>query len=309
MFSSVIGHPTILRLLSSVADHPAHGYLFEGPEGVGKALVAERFARLLLKRPLERSLDAHPDFVRFVREEGAKELTVKRVREYLKLMQLTTAEGGRRVALVDQAERLNEEAANAMLKAVEEPPPSVVYLFVTSSADRLPATLRSRLVRVTFQRVPSAMMHASLEASGRWSEAAAALLSRARGCPGRLNTLLDDPSAAKDEEAEISALLRAFHQDRIGVQSAALERAAKFCESAEDAEAMWRRILTRLMAEMETLFAEDPKKAMRVASGLIHAWFLAGTSLSPRLGLEWNALKPYIRDNHSVFSFLNPSYL
>jgi DNA polymerase-3 subunit delta' len=100
-------------------------------------------------------INSHPDFIRITREEGAREIVVKQARELLTRMQLTSARGGYKVALIEEADRLNEEAANALLKAVEEPSPNTVYLFLAEQPDRLPATLRSRLVKMEFGRVPT----------------------------------------------------------------------------------------------------------------------------------------------------------
>jgi DNA polymerase III delta prime subunit len=84
-------------------------------------------------------VEHHPDFVRIRREEGAREIVVKQARELLARMQLTSAYGGYKVALIEEADRLNEEAANALLKAVEEPSAHTIYIFLAEQPDRLPA--------------------------------------------------------------------------------------------------------------------------------------------------------------------------
>ncbi len=166
IFDGIIDHDTIARVLEKALDKPAHGYLFCGPRGVGKTTVAERLAVGLLEDHATPNtqyvtqdgqhvslLASHPDFVRLGREEGAREIVVKQVRELIARMQLTSARGGYKIALIEQADRLNEEAANALLKAVEEPSPKTVYIFIAEQPDRLPATLRSRLVKIEFGRV------------------------------------------------------------------------------------------------------------------------------------------------------------
>ena len=102
------------------------------------------------------------------------------VRELLRALALVANEHGRRIALIPNAERLRVEAANALLKTLEEPPAGAVLLLVTSSAEALPRTLRSRTLRVRFRPFAEAAIAAELEAEGM-SAADAALASRLGG--------------------------------------------------------------------------------------------------------------------------------
>ena len=146
-----------------------HAWLITGPEGVGKATLAYRFARRLLAgQPAEESLrldQAHPVFRRVAAASHADLLTVERVyddrRKRMKtqfavddirringFMSLTPAEGGWRVAIIDGAEELNQASANALLKVLEEPPPGAILLLVCSAVGRLLPTIRSRCRRL-----------------------------------------------------------------------------------------------------------------------------------------------------------------
>jgi DNA polymerase-3 subunit delta' len=171
-----------------------HGaYLFEGPAGTGKADVAQWFARLLLCKgapagaaePCGRchdcrllATDAHPDLHR-VEPDGAW-IKVDAIRELRAALGLVANERGRRVGLILEAERLRTEAANALLKTLEEPPPGAVLLLVTSSAEALPRTLRSRTLRVRFPAWSEREIAAALEAEGM-TPSDAALASRLGG--------------------------------------------------------------------------------------------------------------------------------
>ena len=267
LFADLTGHETILKILTRAKTKPATAYLFSGPSGVKKKIVAERFAKLLLQQELTVPLDAHPDFIRVEREADAKEISVKQARELLERVHLTSARGGFRVALIPQADRLNEEAANALLKAVEEPPASVVYIFVTELPNRLPATLRSRLVTIPF--------------SGHSSQ-----------------TLPDQ-----------SALFNVLITKSLGLQCAILEPLNKLMENENDPEQKWRDVLHSLMQNCRQAMIEQPETAHALGRGLIHAWHLNGSSLSPRLALEWAAIPSSIKSNLSLPSFLESSFL
>ncbi len=146
-----------------------HAWLITGPDGVGKATLAYRFARhILAGRPNTGSLEldpAHPVFRRVAAGTHADLLTVERewddkkkrlrgeividtVRGVASFLRLTPAEGGWRVVVVDGAEDINRNAANALLKVLEEPPPRTVIILICSAAGRLLPTIRSRCRRL-----------------------------------------------------------------------------------------------------------------------------------------------------------------
>jgi len=175
------------------ADKVHGAYLFEGPAGTGKAELAAWFARLLLCKGADRAAvepcgrchdcrllatGAHPDL--HVVEADGPRIKVDAIRELRAALGLVANERGRRIALIPEAEKLRAEAANALLKTLEEPPPGAVLLLVTSSAEALPRTLRSRTLRVRFPVFSERAVAAALEAEGM-SPADAALASQLGG--------------------------------------------------------------------------------------------------------------------------------
>ena len=196
-----------------------HAWLITGPEGVGKATLAYRFARRLLAgRSADETLaldPADPVFRRVAAASHADLLTIERaydekrkrmktqiavddVRRINGFMSLTPAEGGWRVVVVDGAEELNQNSANALLKVLEEPPPRAVLVLVCSAAGRLLPTIRSRCRRLRLSPLAD-------DAVGRLlanylpelgADERGRLVTLAEGSPGRALTLADDQGLA-----------------------------------------------------------------------------------------------------------------
>ena len=140
----------------------AHGWIISGPRGIGKATLAYRFARTLLsgEQPGELSED-HPIFKRIAagshtdmlvveqafdekKEEKVREISVDQAREIAQFLSLTPGEGKWRVVIIDSADALNPNGANAILKILEEPPPQTVLMLLAHNPSRLLPTIRSR---------------------------------------------------------------------------------------------------------------------------------------------------------------------
>jgi len=162
------GHEAALRefqdALQSGRMH--HAWLIVGPEGVGKATLAYRLARAVLaegeKGDVQRGIDpdhpvfrkvaalSHPNLLLIRRSWVDKSkrysqwIGVEEVRRLRAFLGHSAGEGGWRVVIVDRADELNQNAGNALLKALEEPPPKTLFLLISSAEGRLPVTIRSR---------------------------------------------------------------------------------------------------------------------------------------------------------------------
>nr|WP_218170532.1 DNA polymerase III subunit delta' [Pseudomonas gingeri] len=138
----------------------AHAYLLHGPVGIGKRALAERLMALLLckspqglnacghcKSCLLLAAGSHPDNYILEPEEADKAIKVDQVRDLVSFVVQTAQLGGRKVVLIEPVESMNINAANALLKSLEEPSGDTVLLLVSHQSSRLLPTIRSRCVQ------------------------------------------------------------------------------------------------------------------------------------------------------------------
>lgn len=203
-FSEVLGHARPLGLLSrSIARGSLPpSLLFTGPEGVGKRLAAGALAEALnCLAPAKGTLPvdacgrcaacrriakgAHPD-VLVIEPSESGSIKIDLVRPAIAATAYRPFEGRSRVVIVDEADRLTDDAANALLKSLEEPPAASVFVLVTARPEMLLATIRSRCSRLRFGRLTSGDVARVLtERHGMDPGEAHAVASIADGSPGR----------------------------------------------------------------------------------------------------------------------------
>ncbi|MEX2279281.1 MAG: DNA polymerase III subunit [Acidimicrobiia bacterium] len=224
-FSAVIGHAGPVALLERELAHPAGAYLFVGASGVGKATVGLAFAaglvcpeRLMHDEPCRScrrvASGNHPDIV-VIEPEGRQSLGVEQARQTIAQAVMTPVESERKVFLFPEADAMTEQAANALLKTLEEPTATTVFVLVVESEDDLPSTVASRCRTVHFGRVPEDVLRDALTARSGVDALTAADLARvAAGRPGLALGLLERPEIGEYRRAWLELPVRV--SDRTG---------------------------------------------------------------------------------------------
>jgi DNA polymerase III subunit delta' len=209
-FESVPEQTEAKRLLeAALADGAAHAYLLHGPDGVGKRTAAFSFAAALLGDERRVEARSHPDL--YVLEPLGEMIRIDDVRTLRHDLHMRPFEAERRVYVILDAHRLNEDAADALLKDLEEPPPYAVIVLVASELGPLPPTILSRCQLVPFRRLSERAVREWIAArAGDRSEAEVRALARAAA--GRLDRArrLLDPAGAARREALVAAARSAY---------------------------------------------------------------------------------------------------
>jgi DNA polymerase-3 subunit delta' len=208
-WSRIRGHDALVQSFRSVfrRGRLAHAYLFTGPAGVGKQLFARELAKALLcenagpenlaacdECPSCHQVDAgsHPDFFSARRPEDKLEFPVAVIRELCRNLSMKPARGGYKIAILDNADDLNEESANCFLKTLEEPPPRSVLILIATNPEMQLWTIVSRCQVIRFAPLHTALVADILRQQGKVDRAVIDRLARlSGGSPAQAQALAD----------------------------------------------------------------------------------------------------------------------
>jgi DNA polymerase III subunit delta' len=293
---AVLGQTHAIGMLGSAlkSDEIHHAYLFSGPDGVGKELAAIAFAQALLceRKPQQGcgecstctriAKHGHPDVVWLMPEDEmiarglagrsdfanvpSREIKVEQVRSLQERISLRALEGRRKVAILASAEQMNPQAQNALLKALEEPPPETVLILISSAADRLLPTIRSRCSKVSFVALPLTLIASQVEQRRKLDPQTSTLIAVLSGGSLSRALALDARRLAQRKE-----LIQLFETTG-GNLSSLLSFAEVFGSSRDEAEAaldildLWIRDLLVLKEGVADLVNRDLEELAGSAS-------------------------------------------
>lgn len=203
------GHDALVKMFEQAWQRGrlAHAYLFTGPPGVGKRLFANELAKCLLCENaqtgklaacdqcpgcIQVEAGTHPDFHAVGRPEDSLELPIETIRELCKSLSFKPARGHGRVAIVDDADDLNDSSANCFLKTLEEPPPQSVLILIGTNPELQLETIVSRCQVVRFLPLSDAVVTDLVREQGVTDPAILSRIVRlGAGSPGQAQALAE----------------------------------------------------------------------------------------------------------------------
>ena len=281
-FATVPEQPEAKRLLgAALAEGPAHAYLLHGPPGVGKTTAARAFAAALLGDDprAAREHPTHPDL--YLLEPLGEMIRIDDIRELRHDLHMRPFEADRRVYVVLDAHLMNEDAADALLKDLEEPPAYATIVLVADELGPLPETIRSRCQLVAFRRLTDAAVRTWLaDHDGTLDETTLATVARSSG--GRLDRArrLLDPDAAERRSRLVEAARSVYLDSEFAPAAAArvvLEAMSAAGDAAKQAEQeeVERREVTGRDAEQRVRRAQRGAEREELLASLegLAAWY------------------------------------
>jgi len=204
------------QLMRSVqAGRIVHALLLTGPHGTGKRTMANLFAQALLCKGEEKPCGAcpackrflagmHPD-VKIVKPEK-RSISVEQIRELIEKLAMQPYEGGRHIAIIEQADKMTPSAQNALLKTLENPVGDVMFFLITDSPGALLSTILSRCQQVRFSDLSPEMCRDVLVSRGLDEDRARFLAGIAQGSVGRALEIDGDEAFAELRRQVIDSL-------------------------------------------------------------------------------------------------------
>ena len=285
-FRDLIGHerPKAILRAAMLHDRVAHAYLFYGEDGIGKRLMAIRFAQAIncdrdsgpdgpdacgtCRSCHQIEACIHPDFLLIEpdREQTNPQIKIEHIRELESQIIYKPLVGRRKICIVDEADRMTLGAANALLKTLEEPPGYSLFLLVTSRPFALPATVRSRCQGLRFAAPARTQVEAALILKREIPPDDARFLAVVT--QDRIGQALQtDLGATRAQQEEFSTLTATRSLESITTLLTAAEALARADRAPEALEwiAGWVRdlVLVRVGADPDNLLNLDQLPALK----------------------------------------------
>lgn len=285
----IIGHQTKWQFLIKSAElgKLPHALLFTGQEKLGKKTLAVRFAKLLLGEDIEKR--QHPDFI-FV-SPIEKEIQIDQIRELIWKLSLKPSLAPLKIAIIDQAHCLNQEAQNCFLKTLEEPKDKSLIILITETPELLLPTIISRSEIIKFYPVPKLEIENYLREKKIFQEKEIELISEiSQGKPGVAIDFLNEPKKMKERLKRINELIKL-------TQSSLLSR-FKYAEEISKNNNSKEILNIWLYYFRENLFSKMKQGVRQLASDIDRLreiqkinFLISTTNINPRLALEILMLK------------------
>lgn len=306
--TEIIGHQRRISYLNRLmkSGRLAHAYLFYGPEHVGKLTIAKEFGAALLCRAREQRIgnacgECHdcrmaaqgshsqivlldPDHPMIAKKEKRKEISIADIRELKRMFALSPSLGTWRLAIINEADKMSSEAANAFLKLLEEPGLQTVFILIAEDRENILPTILSRCQHLNFSCVSDKELRSMPQIKNMNAAEVEDVLCISAGRPGLFISLAED-AKVRTEELELDRAVSSM------LDSRDIAQAFQLSDGASDSAEARTRLFHHLMVQLRKRLIADAglrtpalirniKRTARIAS------LLENTNANVRLGLD-----------------------
>jgi len=210
LFSGIIGHKAAKEALERAVENSrlAHAYLLIGTEGAGRTILAQT----LIEKEVKGKMEGHPNVMiikRLIDEKTSKKksvISVDQIREVRERMAMSALGGGKQAVFIEEADRMHQAAANALLKTLEEPKAETLIILRAPAVESVPATIASRCQIIRFNRVAKQEISTALVKRGISPDDADRCANLSMGRPGLALRLMTDGALRSQMEIAVSTL-------------------------------------------------------------------------------------------------------
>ena len=211
MFSDIIENDKLKKeLIHSVeTNKTSHSYLFIGTEGIGKKLIAEEFAKMLLA---VKDTENSPDFS--IIEPDGNSIKIEQIREFQKKVSEKPIISNKKVYIINDSDKMTVEAQNCLLKTLEEPPEFVTIILIGSNENSFLSTIKSRCMILHFEKISDEQIQKYLQENHQTEINSKIMLEACQGSIGKALEIKDKQELYQNTEQVVNSLER---KDKIDI--------------------------------------------------------------------------------------------
>jgi len=225
---TIIGNEKATQILekSYQSGKLSHAYLFTGPEHLGKKTLALNFCKILLQNDsttlqdngASDNIENNLDLIVIRPNEEEKQITIEKIRDLEKKMALYPHSAKYKIAIIEQAEKMNKSAANALLKTLEEPSETAILILLASDSKNMLETIKSRCQLIKFLPVKKSLLQEFLKDKISDKNEAEKIIEMSGYRPGKIIEFINDKNKIKeaaDEINKISSVIKKSESEKL----------------------------------------------------------------------------------------------
>lgn len=294
---TLVGHQKTFNYFQKMIEQGTlhHAYALAGPQHVGKTTLAKHISAEILNTSVEK-LPIHPDFLHIERidEDGKlkKDITVEHIAQVTSKVMMTPMASKFNIVLIEDADKMNAYAANALLKTLEEPATPTIFFLLTPSLETLLPTIKSRVHSLELARVPLEILESECQKLFLDELNLAEMVQYSQGLPGLILQWKENPELFEDYKKEVERFFALFNkplyekialvEPLFGDKKAHIEGRQELVQTLR----IWEQCVQTLIMGSRTFPQVTPGTLVPIYDTIVRTISGLGQNIHPRLLVE-----------------------